>query len=105
MFQESIGIDYTARYFQMSTRLKEKGFIKHKDIDIDLSKLGVNADNVLLFQMNPENTDPKKINNCDFIFIDGNTIRKNTIELVLAQAFKLSVELPTIFLLTASKHN
>ena len=39
--EESIGIDYTTRYFQMSTRLKEKGFLKFKDIDIDLKELGL----------------------------------------------------------------
>ena len=36
IFKESIGIDYTSRYFQMSTRLKETGKIKISDIDIDL---------------------------------------------------------------------
>lgn len=35
-FKESIGVDYTTRYFQMSTRLKEKGVLKFKDIDISL---------------------------------------------------------------------
>ena len=35
-FKHSIGIDYTCRYFQMSTRLKETGQLKYKDIDISL---------------------------------------------------------------------
>lgn len=41
VFEESIGIDYTTRYFQMSTRLKEAGFLKFKDIDIDLKKMEI----------------------------------------------------------------
>jgi hypothetical protein len=41
----------------MSTRLKEKGFFKFKDIDIDLSKMNNCSENVSLFQMNPENPD------------------------------------------------
>lgn len=40
-FNESIGIDYTTRYFQMSTRLQSTGFLKFKDIDIDLKKIDV----------------------------------------------------------------
>lgn len=43
VFEESIGIDYTTRYFQMSTRLRETGFLKFKDIDIDLKTLGLNS--------------------------------------------------------------
>lgn len=39
LFDESIGIDYTTRYFQMSTRLKDTGVLKFKDIDIELSKM------------------------------------------------------------------
>ena len=52
-FKTSIGIDYTTRYFQMSTRLKETGFLKFKDIDIDLEKMKLEADNAELYQMNP----------------------------------------------------
>ena len=52
-FGESIGIDYTTRYFQMSTRLREKGFLKFNDIDIELSHLNLNVENVCLYQMNP----------------------------------------------------
>lgn len=40
-FNESIGIDYTTRYFQMSTRLKDTGVLKFKDIDISLEKIEV----------------------------------------------------------------
>lgn len=52
-FRESIGVDYTTRYFQMSTRLREKKFLKVKDIDIKLEDLQIDADKVELFQMNP----------------------------------------------------
>jgi hypothetical protein len=45
-FKESIGVDYTTRYFQMSTRLREKGFLKLKDIDISLNELNIDADKV-----------------------------------------------------------
>jgi hypothetical protein len=37
----------------MSTRLKEKGFLKFKDIDIDLKNLSIEDQNVSLLQMNP----------------------------------------------------
>ena len=57
IFGESIGIDYTTRYFQMSTRLQETGFLKFKDIDIDLKKLDIHNQNISLLQMNPSNPD------------------------------------------------
>ena len=41
VFEESVGIDYTTRYFQMSTRLRETGFLKFKDIDINLKEMGI----------------------------------------------------------------
>ncbi len=37
-FSASYGIYYTARYFQMATRLHEQKKLKYRDIDIDLSK-------------------------------------------------------------------
>jgi|NOAtaT_6_FD_contig_31_6256806_length_747_multi_4_in_0_out_0_1 16S rRNA A1518/A1519 N6-dimethyltransferase RsmA/KsgA/DIM1 with predicted DNA glycosylase/AP lyase activity len=41
IFKNSIGIDYTTRYFQMSIRLKNDKNLKIKDIDIDLEKIGI----------------------------------------------------------------
>jgi hypothetical protein len=52
-FKESIGIDYTTRYFQMSTRLKEQRMLKFKDIDICLDTMKIGVENTHLFQMNP----------------------------------------------------
>jgi hypothetical protein len=37
-FSTSYGIDYTARYFQMATRLHEQKWLKYRDVEIDLSK-------------------------------------------------------------------
>jgi hypothetical protein len=37
-FSTSYGIDYTARYFQMATRLHEQKWLKYREIEIDLSK-------------------------------------------------------------------
>ena len=39
IFKESIGIDYTARYFQIVTKLKEKGKLSLSSFDIDLNEL------------------------------------------------------------------
>ena len=35
-FEESIGIDYTTRYFQILTKLKESGSLKYKDMAVDM---------------------------------------------------------------------
>ena len=82
-FKESYGIDYTARYFQMATRLCESGEIRYKDVHVSLDKLNFKKDNVTLYQFNPENPDPKKLNKFDFIFVDGNSLRCCTLMKVL----------------------
>lgn len=35
-FSHSYGIDYTARYFQMATRLLESKHLKYRDVEINL---------------------------------------------------------------------
>lgn len=35
-FDHSYGIDYTARYFQMATRLLDSKQLKYRDVDINL---------------------------------------------------------------------
>lgn len=55
-FSASYGIDYTARYFQMATRLQEQKSLKYRDIEIDLLKYNMSEENykkVHLYQMNP----------------------------------------------------
>jgi hypothetical protein len=42
-----------------------------------------------LIQMNPENTDKKKINEVNFMVVDGLSIRKNTLGRVMANVGKL----------------
>jgi len=37
----------------MSTRLKEAGYLKFKDIDINLKEMNIEGDNVHFLQMNP----------------------------------------------------
>jgi hypothetical protein len=105
VFKESIGADYTTRYFQMSTRLKEKGVLKFKDIDISLDQLGIDADKVELFQMNPENPDEKKINDCDWIIIDGFSVKKNTLPSILKKIAKLGKRTVNIAILNVSEFN
>ncbi len=48
-----------------------------------------NYKKVQLIQMNPENTDKKKINDVNFMVIDGLSIRKNTLGKVIASVAKL----------------
>ncbi len=42
-----------------------------------------------MIQMNPENTDKKKINEVNFMVVDGLSIRKNTLGRVMANVGKL----------------
>ena len=40
-FQQSYGTDYSARFFQMATRLHDKSYLKYKDIEISLDNLNI----------------------------------------------------------------
>ena len=40
-FQQSYGTDYSARFFQMATRLYDKSYLKYKDIEISLDNLNI----------------------------------------------------------------
>lgn len=59
----------------MATRLYEKGFLSYKDISISLEDMEIDRKKVVLYQMNPENPDPKKLNEFDVVIFDGMAIR------------------------------
>ena len=84
-FKEPYGIDYTARFFQMATRLCENGQICYRDVEVDFKKLGFKKNSVTLYQFNPENPDPKKLQKFDFIFVDGYALRDGTLMNVLSK--------------------
>ena len=50
---------------------------------IFLEQFCPNKKGVRFKQMNPENPDYRKINNCDFIVVDGSNLKPNTIRDVL----------------------
>ena len=97
-FKESYGIDYTARYFQMATRLLETNVINYRSVEIHLESFTASK-NIHLYQMNPENTDSKKINKIDFMLIDGLSIRKNTLSKAFDNCLKLFNDKKSIELL------
>jgi ketopantoate reductase len=89
----------------MSTRLKEAGFLKLKDIEIDLKQMNIQTDNVHFLQMNPENPDSKKINKCDLILIDGYAIKKGSMKEVLKNIVQLASNNSIILVLNVSGVN
>jgi len=91
-FKQSCGIDYTARFFQMATRLCESGSINYKDVKVNLEKFDFRKENVSLYQFNPENPDPKKLGKFDFIFVDGKSLRCSTLMRVLKKIETLAGE-------------
>ncbi len=67
----------------MATRLYEKGYLKYKDIEIKMEDYHIKKDNIVLYQMNPENPDPKKINDFSVAIFDGLAIKHKTLKSVL----------------------
>jgi hypothetical protein len=55
--------------------------------------------------MNPENPDRKKINDCDWILIDGFSVKKNSISTILGKIIKLAKRNSTIGILNVSSIN
>ena len=89
----------------MSTRLKETGFLKFKDTDINLKDLGLPCEKVALMQMNPENPDEKKVCGCDCIVVDGYALKKGTLPEVLSHIPKLASDHATIAVINVSGIN
>ena len=79
--------------------------MKFKDIDIDLMAMNLNHENVSLLQMNPENPDEHKINNCDLIVIDGYSIKKGAMKDIIRKTLKLSENTTFLVILNASGRN
>lgn len=52
-FDFSYGTDYSARFFQMATRLYEKNYLKYKDIEIKMDNFNIIKEKIVLYQMNP----------------------------------------------------
>lgn len=55
--------------------------------------------------MNPENPDEKKINECDWIIIDGLSIKKHALPDVLRKILKLAKRTAHIAVLNVSGYN
>ena len=89
----------------MCTRIREKGFLKFKDIDINLASMSISAEKAELFQMDPENPDAKKINECDWIVIDGLSVKKHSLPTVLSKIIKLAKRNAHIAVLNVSGYN
>ena len=105
VFGESLGIDYTTRYFELSTDLKHKGEYKHNEIEISLEKMGLCSKNVFFMQVNPENPDAKKINNFEWVVIDGFSIHQDRLGQALQQSLKLITPNAHILMMSVSKIN
>jgi hypothetical protein len=55
--------------------------------------------------MNPENPDEKKINECDWIIIDGYSVKKHSIRTILQKIVKLAKRTANIAILNVSENN
>jgi hypothetical protein len=67
--------------------------------------LGIDSNKFELFQMNPENPDEKKINDCDWIVIDGFSVKKNSLPSILKKIGKLGKRNVKIAIVNVSDYN
>lgn len=104
-YLQSYGTDYSARFFQMATRLYEKGFLKYKDMEISIKDMEIDRRKVVLYQMNPENPDPKKINGFNTVIFDGLSIKENTIKRVIKSMLKVLEERCKILIISSENKN
>lgn len=104
-FSSSYGVDYSARFFQMATRLYEKNYLKYKDIEIKMEDYHIIKENIVLYQMNPENPDAKKINDFNVAIFDGLAIKENTIKKVLKCMKRVIREKAEIIVISSEKRN
>jgi hypothetical protein len=67
--------------------------------------LGIDSNKFELFQMNPENPDEKKINECDWIVVDGFSVKKNSLPSILKKIGKLGKRNMKIAIVNVSGYN
>lgn len=65
----------------------------------------IQGDNVHFFKVNPQNPEESKINGCDFIFIDGFSIRKDTLKHVLTNIISSAYSNSTVVVLNVKGVN
>ena len=68
----------------------------------DLAVSAAILQQIHLYQMNPQNSDANKINNIDFLVLDGTSIRPNTINQVLKDCTKLMRKQVKVYLMIIS---
>lgn len=67
--------------------------------------MGIDSNKFELFQMNPENPDEKKINECDWIVVDGFSVKKNSLPSILKKIGKLGKRNMKIAIVNVSGYN
>lgn len=67
--------------------------------------MNIDANKAELFQMNPENPDEKKINDCDWIIIDGLSVKKGALSTILKKIVKLAKRQANVAILNVSGVN
>ena len=67
--------------------------------------MDIDPHNTELFQMNPENPDHKKVNNCDYMIIDGHCVRKGKMLDVIDQCSRLAAKNYILILINAENYN
>ena len=100
-FKKTVGIDYTTRFIQMATKLKEDLSLSYKDINIDIKGPKLDVNSIEFWQMNPENPDDNKLNGFDWIVLDGYALRKGSVKNVLQKIIRLAAQQALIAIINA----
>lgn len=89
----------------MASRILDKGILEYKDISITTEKIHPIKENIMLYQVNPENPDPNKINGFKVVVIDGLVLKENKIKRVLSKFLPLMVKNSYLLLINSESKN
>lgn len=72
---------------------------------MSIDNLNIEKEKVVLYQMNPENPDPKKINGCSLGIFDGLALKDKTIVKVLKSMKKLMTKKAKLIIIHTDNRN
>lgn len=83
VFDHSSGLDFTARFFQVGSRMLDKGFMTYKNNKISIEDEKFDQEKNLTIRMSPINIHAGKLSTYKMILIDGFALRINTLKVAI----------------------
>lgn len=105
IFDVSEGVDFTSRFFQIASRIMEKGFLTYKGKEISIENDHYDIPKSRLIRMNPVNIHTGKLSKYQLVIFDGFSLRENSMKQAIPNFLPFLEGEAYIVIMCASKRN